>query len=259
MAFKKSNFMDNSIDDELRLFISEAKRLSERSFYQYFQSGEEVIFSDIFPENGPSLEQLESYLLHFRKFVQKNDRVCIDRINQYVCEFVNDHPTIRDDWKDLYTTFQGLLEAKALTGRVGVNAPEVPDLSLRDLFKSRTFGDLSHLDPKKRQLHEKLSANPQLDAMYRFEYYGLLAEVGELIGDLKANYHSSVGCVSAQQNASPTISKMMRCPSGQHILGWIGMIFYREIPCRNVQSLRGDSFTLRSHRCGQTMVTIGSK
>jgi hypothetical protein len=52
--------------------------------------------------------------------------------------------------------------------------------------------------------------------------------------DLKVNHHSSVGCVSAEQNASPSILKsilkMMRCPPGQHILGWIGMIFYREIP-----------------------------
>jgi ethanolamine transporter EutH len=51
-----------------------------------------------------------------------------------------------------------------------------------------------------------------------------------LVRDLQVNRRSSVGCVSAQQNASPTRSKMMRCPPGQHILGWIGMIIYREIP-----------------------------
>jgi hypothetical protein len=55
-------------------------------------------------------------------------------------------------------------------------------------------------------------------------------EAEDHLRDLQVNRRSSVGCVSAQQNASPTISKMMRCPPGQHILGWIGMIIYREIP-----------------------------
>jgi hypothetical protein len=62
--------------NELKLFITEANRLTSKSFYQHFNSDEEIGFSDgSLPENTPTVEQLESYLLHFRKFIQKNDRV----------------------------------------------------------------------------------------------------------------------------------------------------------------------------------------
>jgi hypothetical protein len=60
--------------NELKLFITEARRLTNKSFYQVLNSGEEIGFSDgSLPENTPTVEQLESYLLHFRKFIQKND------------------------------------------------------------------------------------------------------------------------------------------------------------------------------------------
>lgn len=73
--------------NELELFITEANRRTSKSFYQHFNSGEEIGFSDgSLPENIPIVEQLESYLLHFRKFIQKNDRVYFCLVNQYVNE-----------------------------------------------------------------------------------------------------------------------------------------------------------------------------
>lgn len=84
----------------------------------------------------------------------------------------------------MYKTFEELIEAEALTGRVITHVPDIPDLSLLDLFKARTFGDLSHLDPKKQLLHQKLSSTSQLDALYRFEYYAFLSEAGELISEM---------------------------------------------------------------------------
>ncbi|QZZ20740.1 hypothetical protein J5X98_04680 [Leptothermofonsia sichuanensis E412] len=84
----------------------------------------------------------------------------------------------------MYKTFEELIEAKALTGRVITHVPDIPDLSLLDLFKARTFGDLSHLDPKKQLLHQKLSSTSQLDALYRFEYYTFLSEAGEFIAEM---------------------------------------------------------------------------
>ncbi len=172
-------------EEELRLFVIEAKRLVNKSFYQHFNSGEEIGFSDgSVPENTPTLEQLESYLLHFRKFIQKNDRVYVHFVNQYVRELARDQPVLISHWNTVYITFQELLEAKALTGKVITHVSEIPDLSLLDLFKARTFGDLSHLDPKKQALHQKLSSTGQLDALYRFEYYGFLFEAGELIAEM---------------------------------------------------------------------------
>jgi len=117
------------------------------------------------------VEQLESYLLHFRKFIQKNDRVYFYLVNQYVNELVKNQTDFLSKWNIVYKTFEELIEAKALTGRVITHVPDIPDLSLLDLFKARTFGDLSHLDPKKQLLHQKLFSTSQLDALYRFEYY----------------------------------------------------------------------------------------
>lgn len=171
--------------NELELFITEASRLTAKSFYQHFNSGEEIGFSDgSLPENIPTVEQLESYLLHFRKFIQKNDRVYFCLVNQYVNELARDQTDLLNEWNIVYKTFEGLIQAKALTGRVITHVPDIPDLSLLDLFKARTFGDLSHLDPKKQLLHQKLSSTSQLDALYRFEYYTFLSEAGELIAEM---------------------------------------------------------------------------
>jgi hypothetical protein len=177
--------MKYSSIDELELFITEANRLTARSFYQHLHSGEEIGFSsESLPENTPTVEQLESYLLHFRKFIQKNDRVYFRLVNQYVNELAGNQTDFLNEWNTVYEAFEELMEAKALTGRVITHVPDIPDLSLLDLFKARTFGDLSHLDPKKQLLHQKLSSTNQLDALYRFEYYTLLADAGELIAEM---------------------------------------------------------------------------
>ncbi len=177
--------MKYSSVDELELFIAEANRLTSKSFYQHFHSGEEVGFSsESLPENAPTVEQLESYLLHFRKFMQKNDRVYFRLVNQYVNELAGNQTDFLGEWNEVYEAFEELMEAKALTGRVITHVPAIPDLSLLDLFKARTFGDLSHLDPKKQQLHQKLSSTGQLEALYQFEYYNLLADAGEIIAEM---------------------------------------------------------------------------
>jgi hypothetical protein len=84
----------------------------------------------------------------------------------------------------VYRTFEELIEAKALTGRVITHVPDIPDLSLLELFKARTFGDLSHLDPKKHLLHQELSSTSQLDTLYRFEYYTFLSEAVKPIAEM---------------------------------------------------------------------------
>lgn len=171
--------------NELELFITEANRLTSKSFYQVLNSGEEIGFSDgSFPENTPTVEQLEYYLLRFRKFIQNNDRVYFRLVNQYVNDLAIHQADFLDEWNMVYKTFKELIETKALTGRVITRVPDIPDLSLLDLFRAKTFGDLSHLDAKKQLLHQKLSSTSQLDALYRFEYYIFLSEAGEAIAEM---------------------------------------------------------------------------
>lgn len=176
--------MSHSAIEELALFVDEAKRLTTRSFYQHFIAEEAICFSDDPSiENVPTVEQLESYLLHFRKFVQKNDRVCIHTVNQYFHELAADQDVLLGSWKGLYATFQEFSEAGALTGRIITHDASIPDLTLLDIFKIRTFGDLSHLDSRKQKLHQQLSVQ-QLEGIYRFEYYNFLFEAGEIIVDM---------------------------------------------------------------------------
>jgi hypothetical protein len=141
--------------NELELFITEANRLTSKSFYQVLNSGEEIGFSNrSFPENTPIVEQLESYILHFRKFIQKKDRVYFRLVNQYANDLAIHQTNFLDEWNMVYKAFEELIEAEALTGRVITHVPDIPDLSLLDLFRARTFGDLSHLDSKKQLLHQ---------------------------------------------------------------------------------------------------------
>jgi hypothetical protein len=191
--------MKCSPGNELELFITEANRLTSKSFYQVLNSGEEIGFSDgSFPENTPTVEQLESYLLHFRKFIQKNDRVYFRLVNQYVNDLAIHQADFLDEWNMVYKTFEELIEAKALTGRVITHVPDIPDLSLLDLFRARTFGDLSHLDSKKQLLHQKLSSTSQLDALYRFEYYTFLSEAGEAIAEMASLCARLLGSLNNQ-------------------------------------------------------------
>jgi hypothetical protein len=191
--------MNQHISERLKLFITEAERLENRSFYQHFKSGEEICFSDDSSlENIPTVEQMESYLLHFRKFIQQKDHVCIDRVNQDVHELAQDQHVFLNEWNELYTNFKNFLDAKALTGRVITHVPEIPDLSLLKLFKTRTYGDLSHLDPEKQALHQKLSSSNHLDALYRFEYYTFLSEAGELIFEMAGLCKCLIGSVNNQ-------------------------------------------------------------
>jgi hypothetical protein len=174
----------NKIKD-LKLFIAEAKRLKDKSFYQHFHSGEEIGFSDgSLPDDAPTVEQMESYLLHFRKFMQPKDCVCYRHVNENVRELAKGQNVILNEWDELHTTFQEFLKTKALTGRVITYVPEIPDLSILKLFKARTYGDLSHLNSKEQALHQKLSSTNQLDGLYRFEYYNFLSEAGEFIVEM---------------------------------------------------------------------------
>jgi hypothetical protein len=94
---------------------TEANRLTAKSFYQHFNSGEEIGFPDgSLPENTPTVEQLESYLLHSRKFIQKNDRLYFCLVNQYVNELALNQTDFLNDWNMVYETFEELIEAKAL-------------------------------------------------------------------------------------------------------------------------------------------------
>jgi hypothetical protein len=173
------------IADELNLFIEEARRLSARSFYQHFQQGEDISFSDgSVPDNSPTEEQMESYLLHFRKFLQKKDRVSIYKVDGYFRELCGDSLELLEKWEIVYGVFIDFLDAKVLTGRIIRHDDSIPALKLIDLYDVRTFGDLSHLDRNKQPIHSKLSQTPQLEAMYRFEYFTFLAEVGELIAEM---------------------------------------------------------------------------
>lgn len=176
--------MQQSVINEIKQFIAEANRLSEKSFYQHFLR-EEVLFSDNSEmENTPTLEQLEAYLLHFRKFVQRNDRVSIYKVDQYVRQICTGQSAVLSQWNHIYTDFQELLGSKALTGKIIEQISNVPALSLLDLFKARTFGDLSHLDPARQAIHKELSKTDVLNGLYRFEYYSFLFEVGEIIVEM---------------------------------------------------------------------------
>ena len=81
----------NEILEELALFVSEADRLTGKSFHVFY-SNNEVAYSDgTVEESTPDEEQIESYVLHLRKFMQRNDRVSVARVNNYVRTLKSGH------------------------------------------------------------------------------------------------------------------------------------------------------------------------
>ena len=173
---------------EFTLFVEEARRLTGKSFYQNFLNVEVGFSPNSELDNSPNVEQLESYVLHFRKFLQLNDRVYVYRINNLVRAYVKKNEVSDFDlehWSVVFNTLKHFLSAPSLIGRIKIDM-ELKNysnlsFSLLDIFKIKTYGDLSHLDSEKRDIHTLLSSNKKIDALYRHEYYSVLSETGELI------------------------------------------------------------------------------
>lgn len=176
--------------EDFELFIEEACRLTNKSFYKYFLNIEVCFSPDEELDNSPDVEKLESYVLHLRKFLQPKDRVYVYRINNLVRTYTSRSENEignfdLEHWTTVFGTLKHLLNAPSLIGRVNIDMgiENYKDLSfsLLDIFKIKTYGYLSHLDPKKRETHLMLSSNKRIEALYRHEYYSLLSESGELI------------------------------------------------------------------------------
>lgn len=176
--------------EEFELFIEEAYRLTNKSFYKNFLNIEVGFSANSELDNSLDMEQLESYVLHFRKFLQSRDRVYVYRINNLVRTYISSSGNEISSfdlqhWTTVFDTLKHLLNAPSLIGHLNIDmgVENYSDLSfsLLDIFKIKTYGDLSHLDPQKRETHLMLSSNQRIEALYRHEYYSLLSESGELI------------------------------------------------------------------------------
>ena len=70
--------------EELKLFVEESQRLANKSFYKNFLNIDVGFSPNSEFETSPNVEQLESYVLHFRKFLQPNDRIYVYKMNNLV-------------------------------------------------------------------------------------------------------------------------------------------------------------------------------
>ncbi len=173
--------MENKVREELVLFINEAQRLTLKSFYEFYRNNGIRVSDGSVPENIPSTEQVEAYVLHFRKFIQKNDRVSVDKINGYITDYLSHDADKMKIWNEIYGTFKSIFNSPSLIGRVNLPGNEHEEISIDDLIQAKLYGDLSHLDKNKRVLHEELIVNKTLEGLYKLEFITFLFEAGELI------------------------------------------------------------------------------
>lgn len=165
--------MGTSIKSDLELFIQEAKRLSSKSLYKFFQENE-VIFSDgSVEQNVPDIELLEAYVLHLRKFLQGNDRVFIPRIRKIGNKILHENRKDSTKWNHYYDVYQQMFKSKSIL--------KINNLTLEDILNARLYGDLSHLNEENRLLYSQLIDGSYKKAVYNFEFTNLIVEAGELI------------------------------------------------------------------------------
>lgn len=176
--------LDNEIIEELALFVSEANRLTSKSFYAFYSNNEVGFSNGTVQENTPDEEQIESYVLHLRKFMQKKDRVSVSKLDKCIRTNFSNRRDIIKKWKQAYSEFNSLLNAQSMIGWTCIPGNEHGPVSLRDIFEAKTYGDLSHLNKAERKLHSELSANPTIEGLYRMDYGDLLFEAGELISEM---------------------------------------------------------------------------
>ena len=176
--------VSNEIVEELALFVSEVHRLTSKSFYVFYSNNEVSYSNGTVQDNVPDEEQVESYVLHLRKFMQRKDRVSVSKMHNYIRTNFSNRREIVRNWNRIFSEFNRLLNSRSLIGRVNIPGNEHSPVSLRDIFQAKTYGDLSHLGKAKRKLHNELSANPAIESLYRMDYGDLLFEAGELIAEM---------------------------------------------------------------------------
>ncbi|MFU8691627.1 hypothetical protein ACNA6I_17465 [Rossellomorea sp. FS2] len=165
--------MENNIKSDIELFILEAKRLTSKSLYKFFQENE-VVFSDgSVEENVPDIEQLEAYVLHLRKFLQANERVFVPRIRKICNKILYDNEIDSTKLNQFYDVYQQMFKSKSIL--------KINNLTLEDILNARLYGDLSHLNEENRILYSSLIEDSNKKAIYNLEFTTLLVEAGEII------------------------------------------------------------------------------
>lgn len=169
--------MEKNFKEQIQLFIDEAKRLKSKSFYEFCINNEVIVSDGTISEVMPDEEQLEAYVLHFRKFIQNNDSICVSKIANLVNKYLYENKKDTSHWNKLYDTYKNMFKSKSLLN----NFVQGIEVSVTESIDSKIYGDLAHLNKEKRELYNKLTDSNLKNGLFRLELYDILFDAGEII------------------------------------------------------------------------------
>ena len=129
-------------------------------------------------ENLPSEEQVEAYVLHLRKFIQRNDLVNIENIGKSVRKYLYQNKIDTEQWNILISRYKQMIKSQSLLNKYIIN---IQNLTYYDSVSAKIYGDLAHLTEEKRELYNKICKMDLTHKLHDLEFYDFLTDTGEII------------------------------------------------------------------------------
>lgn len=169
--------MKATTKEALELFVEKTNKLKSLSFTTEAQKAKlkvswhnatGIMRSEL---TGPNVEQVDAFILTFRFFIQENEPCSF----RWLAKNVLDDPGVSDHWKqefskaragynqylDEYPSFPAIIEGEPL-------------LTRREIMEMFVYGDLSHVNKKKRQELKKRISAFVVSQMYGLEFFQIL-------------------------------------------------------------------------------------
>lgn len=161
------------------LFSEKARKLLNSSFVKSYQENSGVDFSwkqgqaAKVTQRGPNQEQTDAFVLTFRFFIQKNERISFFSMEKaFEAEVIPDD--LRKKFYDAKEHLNTYLDSNTMF-KIG------DFITRRKLLDVFIYGELSHTNEEKRKIYNDWMSNQLMGPLMRNEFASILFEVLNVI------------------------------------------------------------------------------
>jgi len=144
---------------------------------------------------GPDAEQIDAFVLTMRLFIQNNDQISLHNMAR-----LYEGLPISERLKQNFTMHRGHLN-ESLQRRCILSINE-DNPTMGEVLETILYGQLSHLDPDKRQRYLTWAQFPMAGSIIHFEFVGVLMQFVRTLVALAANARCALAELEGTQQGS---------------------------------------------------------